>query len=71
MEGRFLKVAKEEGSKLLSSKKVSMATWPWPTSRHQSTQHCHGSVVENILRKGYPPGWQGRETNELAKAKWQ
>ena len=34
-----LKVATEEGSHLLSSKEVTMATEPQPTSRHLSTQH--------------------------------
>ena len=34
-----VKVATEEGSNLLSSKEVTMATEPQPTSRHLSTQH--------------------------------
>ena len=34
-----LKVATQEGSNLLSSKEVTMATEPQPTSRHLSTQH--------------------------------
>jgi len=34
-----LKVTTEEGSNLLSSKELTMATEPQPTSRHLSTQH--------------------------------
>ena len=39
-----LKVATEEGSNLLSSKEVTMAAEPQPTSRHLSTQHWTGNT---------------------------
>ena len=64
-----LKVTTEEGSNLLSSKEVTMATEPQPTSRHLSTQHWTGNTsVWNWYLLKSVGGREGKASKQASRA---
>ena len=64
-----LKVATEEGSNLLSSKEVTMATEPQPTSRHLTTQHWTGNTsVWNWYLPKSVGGREGKASKQASRA---
>ena len=61
-----VKVETEEGSNCLSSKEVTMATGPQPTSRHLSTRHWKRKIPVCGIDI-CPKMWEGRRKKQSSK----
>ena len=61
-----VKVETVEGSNFLSSKEVTMATGPQPTSKHLSKQHWKRKIPVCGIDT-YPKVWEGRRKKQSSK----